>query len=68
MLLSMGVELFEAFQYSLDPAIYLGSFDECECDHDMPYWGFEARHSLVSHHVDPELSEEGISPGSVAIK
>jgi len=62
------VELFESFKNPFGPAIYLGSFDECECDSNVPYWGFEAWYSLVHHHIDPEFSDEGVGAGSVTIE
>jgi len=62
------VELFEALEDAFDPAIYLGSFDKCECDCNASYWGFKAWYPLVSHHIDPKLSDEGVGSGPVTIK
>ncbi len=62
------MKLFQSFKDSLYPAIYLGSFDKCECDCDALYWGLEAQYSLVSHHVDLEFSDESVGTGSVAIE
>jgi len=63
-----GVELFEAFEDPFDPAIYLGAFDKCEHNRDVPYWGFEAWYSLVGHHVYPKFSNKAIGLGSIAVK
>ncbi len=62
------MQLFKAFEDTLYLAVYLGAFDECEHDRDVPYWGLEARYSLVSHHVYPKFSDEGIGVSSVAIE
>ena len=63
-----GVQLFEALKDAFNPSIYLGSFDEHKCDCDVPYQGFKARYSLVSHHVDLEFSNGCVGSGSVSIE
>jgi len=62
------VELFKSFEDLFDPPIYLGAFDECKRYGNMPYWGFEAWHSLVCHHVNPELSYKHVGVCSISIE
>jgi len=62
------VKLFESFEDALHPSIYLQSFDKSECNCYMPDRGFEAWYPLVSHHVYPKFSNEGVCAGSVAVE
>jgi len=62
------VKLFKSFEDSFDPSVHLGSFDECECYHNVPYWGFEAQYSLVFHHVDSEFSYKHICASPISVE
>ncbi len=61
-------ELFQPFEDAFHPSVYLWPFDKGECDCYTPDWGFEAWYSLVSHHVYPKLSDEGVCVGYVAVE